>query len=144
MKYMQRNIPNASALLLAFAALLLLASPALLAVHADPINPNLSWSPNPIAIGATTTATFGVGDTIPGTSPAQSDPDCPSGAFFTGTLTVTTPGGEISTYTVTGVPCGTQNLTAVYPTAFTAGTGAPSTSTIGKYTASWAEPRPQQ
>ena len=137
MKYMQRNIPNASALLLAFAALLLLASPALLAVHADPINPNLSWSPNPIAIGATTTATFGVGDTIPGTSPAQSDPDCPAGAFFTGTLTVTTPGGLTSSVTETHIACGTQNLSAAYPGAFTPGTGAPSTGTSGTYTAEW-------
>src|SRR3984885_10246795 len=134
MKYMQRNIPNASALLLAFAALLLLASPALLAVHADPINPNLSWSPNPIAIGATTTATFGVGDTIP----AQSDPDCPAGAFFTGTLTVTTPGGLTSSVTETHIACGTQNLSAAYPGAFTPGTGAPSTSTSGTYSATWA------
>ena len=138
MKYMQRNIPNASALLLAFAALLLLASPALLAVHADPINPNLSWAPNPINVGATTTATFGVGDTIPGTSPPQSDPDCPAGAFFSGVLTVTTPGGLTSTYTVTSVPCGTQNLSAAYPAAFTAGSGAPSTISIGTYTANWA------
>ena len=137
MKYMQRNIPNASALLLTFAALLLLATPALLAVRADPINPNLSWAPNPINVGATTTATFGVGDTIPGTSPAVSDPDCPSGDFFTGTLTVTTPGGLTSSVTETNIPCGTQNLSAVYPTAFTPGSGAPSTGTAGTYTAEW-------
>jgi len=107
-------------------------------VHADPINPNLSWTPNPINVGATTTATFGVGDTIPGTSPPVSDPDCPAGAFFTGTLTVTTPGGLTSTVTETHIACGTQNLQAVYPTAFTAGSGAPSTSTSGTYTAQWA------
>jgi hypothetical protein len=134
MKYMQRNIPNASALLLAFAALLLLATPALLAVHADPINPNLSWAPNPIAIGATTTATFGVGDTVPG---GASDPDCPAGQTFTGTLTVTTPGGKTSSVTETAIPCGTQNLNAIYPTAFTPGTGAPNTGTAGTYTAEW-------
>jgi hypothetical protein len=138
MKYMQRNIPNASALLLAFAALLLLAAPALLAVNAHPINPNLSWAPNPIAIGGTTGATFGVGDTIPGISPAQSDPDCPAGAFFTGTLTVTTPGGLTSSITETSIPCGTQNLSAAYPAAFTPGTGSPSTSTSGTYSATWA------
>jgi hypothetical protein len=135
MKYMQRNIPSAKALLLSFAALLLLASPALLAVSANPINPNLSWAPNPIAIGATTTATFGVGDTVPG---GASDPDCPAGAFFSGTLTVTTPGGLTSTVTETSIACGTQNLSAVYPTAFTAGSGAPSTSTSGTYSAEWA------
>jgi hypothetical protein len=137
MRYTQRNVPNASALLLAFAALLLLASPALLAVHADPINPNLSWSPNPISIGATTTATFGVGDTIPGTSPPQSDPDCPAGDTFTGTLTVTMPNGKTSSVTETAIPCGTQNLTAIYPTAFTSGSGAPSTNIAGTYTAEW-------
>ena len=71
---MQRNVPNASALLLAFAALLLLATPALLAVRADPINPNLSWSFNAPPENATNTATFGVGDTIPGTSPLSLTP----------------------------------------------------------------------
>jgi hypothetical protein len=134
MKYMQRNIPNASALLLAFAALLLLATPAILAVRADPIQPNLSWSPNPINIGGTTTATFGVADTVPG---GASDPDCPAGDFFTGTLTVTTPGGLTSSVTETNIPCGTQTLHAAYPAAFTPGTGAPSTSTSGTYVTEW-------
>src|ERR1700722_688751 len=137
MKYLQRNAPNASALLLAFAALLLLATPALLAVRADPINPNLSWAPNPTFQGQPTTASFGVGDTIPGSSPPTSDPDCPSGAFFSGTLTVTTPGGLTSSVSVTNVPCGTQNLHATYPSGFTPGTGAPSTITLGTYTAAW-------
>jgi hypothetical protein len=104
-------------------------------VAAAPISPNLSWANPSIPVGSTNTATFGVADTLP---TGGSDPDCPSGAFFTGTLTVTTPGGLTSTYSVTSIPCGTQNLSAVYPTAFTAGSGAPSTSTLGTYTASWA------
>ena len=139
MKHLHRNAPNATALILAFGALLLLATPALLAVHADPINPNLSWSPDLIndPLHQTTTATFGVGDTIPGSSPPASDPDCPSGDFFSGTLTVTTPLGKTSTYTVSNVACGTQNLSAVYPTDFTPGTGAPNTIVYGGYTAEW-------
>ena len=51
---------------------------------------------------------------------------------------MTTPGGLISSVTETNIPCGTQNLSAVYPTAFTPGTGAPSTSTSGTYSATWA------
>ena len=137
MKHLQRNIPNAGALVLAFAALLLLTTPALLAVHADPINPNLSWAPNPVIFSGTTTAIFGVGDTIPGISPAQSDPDCPAGDTFTGTLTVTMPNGKTSSVAETSIPCGTQNLTAVYPTAFTPGTDTPNTIIPGAYTAEW-------
>jgi hypothetical protein len=104
-------------------------------VAADPIAPNLNWTSTSITAGSTNTATFGVADTLPG---GASDPDCPAGAFFSGTLTVTTPGGLTSTYTVTNVPCGTQTLSAVYPTAFTAGSGAPSTATTGTYTGVWA------
>src|SRR5580658_8146475 len=113
MKIAEGNVTNASALLLTFAALLLLATPALIAVRADPIQPNLNWNPGSVTAGGTTTATFGVADTLPGTSPPQSDPDCPLGAFFSGTLTVTTPGGLTSTVSVSNIPCGTQNLSAV-------------------------------
>jgi hypothetical protein len=135
MKYTQRNVPNASAPLLTLAALLLLATPALLAVRADPINPNLSWKYSLAVAGGTNTATFGVANQIPS---GGSDPDCPAGATFSGTLTVTTPGGLTSTYSVSNIACGTQNLTAVYPTQFTPGTGAPRMSTSGTYTAIWA------
>jgi len=114
--------------------LLLLATPALLAVRADPINPNLSWFHEVFPQTDTTTATFGVADTVPG---GASDPDCPSGDFFTGTLTVTTPSGQTSSVTKTNVPCGTQNLTAIYPTDFAPGTGTPDTNTVGTYTAAW-------
>src|SRR5580704_15403779 len=121
------------------APLLALVSLGLLAmlpfVTAHPINANLNWNPGSFAAGGTTTATFGVADMLVG---GGSDIDCPAGAYFSGTLTVTTPGGLTSTYTVTNVPCGTQNLSAVYPTAFTAGTGAPSTTTAGTYTGNWA------
>jgi hypothetical protein len=105
---------------------------------AHPITPNLNWSSSGSAIttGGTNTASFGVAQYLVGTS--NPDLDCPPGAFFSGTLTVTTPGGQTSTYSVTNVPCGTQNLFAVYPTAFTAGTGAPSTNTNGTYTGTWA------
>jgi hypothetical protein len=51
---------------------------------------------------------------------------------------VTTPGGLTSTHSVTDVPCGTQNLSAVYPTQFTAKSHAPINSTTGTYTADWA------
>ena len=105
-------------------------------VAADPISPNLTWSSSSIPQGSTTTATFGVAQYLTGTT--NPDPDCPPGQTFTGTLTVTTPGGLTSTVTETAVPCGTQNLSAVYPTGFTAGTGVPSTSTTGTYSATWA------
>jgi hypothetical protein len=104
-------------------------------VAAHPIDPSLNWANTSIIGGATNTATFGVADLLPGGGP---DSDCPPGATFSGTLTVTTPGGLTSTYSVSGVPCGTQNLTAVYPTAFTAGTGSPSTLTAGTYAGVWA------
>src|SRR5580698_6384819 len=123
------------------APLLALVSLGLLAmlpfVTAHPINANLNWSSSGSGIitGGTNTANFGVADMLVG---GGSDIDCPAGAFFSGTLTVTTPGGLTSTYSVTNVPCGTQNLSAVYPTAFTAGTGAPSTATAGTYTGLWA------
>jgi hypothetical protein len=135
MKIAEGNVTNASALLLTFAALLLLATPALIAVRADPIQANLNWNPGSITAGGFTTATFGVADMLPGGGP---DSDCPPGAFFSGTLTVTTPGGLTSTVSVSNVPCGTQNLSAVYPTGFTPGTGAPSTSAAGTYSATWA------
>jgi hypothetical protein len=123
------------------APLLALVSLGLLAmlpfVTAHPINANLNWSSSSSGIitGGTNTATFGVADMLVG---GGSDIDCPAGAFFSGTLTVTTPGGLTSTVMETNVPCGTQNLSAVYPTAFTAGSGAPSTATAGTYTANWA------
>jgi len=104
-------------------------------VAADPISPNLNWTNTSITAGSTNTATFGVANQLP---TGGNDPDCPPGATFSGTLTVTTPGGLTSTYSVTNVPCGTQTLSAVYPTAFTAGTGAPSTTTVGTYTGVWA------
>jgi hypothetical protein len=104
-------------------------------VAADPINANLNWASTSIAAGSPNTATFGVASTLVG---GGSDIDCPTGQFFSGVLTVTTPGGKTSTFTVTNVPCGTQNLTAVYPTAFTPGSGAPSTASVGTYTANWA------
>ncbi|MDA4113254.1 MAG: hypothetical protein OK474_04325 [Thaumarchaeota archaeon] len=104
---------------------------------AHPIDANLNWSSSSSGIitGGTNTATFGVANMLPG---GGSDIDCPTGAFFSGVLTVTTPGGLTSTYTVTNIPCGTQNLTAIYPTDFTPGSGAPSTTTSGTYTANWA------
>jgi hypothetical protein len=121
------------------APLLALVSLGLLAmlpfVTAHPINANLNWSPGSFAAGGTTTATFGVADMLVG---GGSDSDCPAGAFFSGTLTVTTPGGLTSTFSVTNVPCGTTTLTAVYPTAFTPGSGAPSTISVGTYTGVWA------
>ena len=122
--------------ILALVSLGLLAMLPFAAAH--PIQANLNWSSSASGIitGGTNTATFGVADVLPGTT--TSDIDCPAGAYFSGTLTVTTPGGLTSTYTVTNVPCGTQNLSAVYPTAFTAGTGAPSTTTAGTYTGNWA------
>lgn len=104
-------------------------------VAAHPIDPSLNWTNTTIPAGATNTATFGVADMLPAGGP---DSDCPPGATFTGTLTVTTPGGLTSTYSVSGIACGTQNLTAVYPTSFTAGSGAPSTASVGTYAGVWA------
>ena len=103
-------------------------------VSAAPINPNLSWSPNPTTVGGTTTATYGVNSVTP---TGASDPDCPAGQTFTGTLTVTepAPASGVSTVTVGSTPCGTTNLTSVYPTAFT---GVASTATCGTYAAVWA------
>ena len=122
--------------ILALVSLGLLAMLPFAAAH--PIQANLNWSSSASGIitGGTNTASFGVADTLPGGN--QTDIDCPSGAFFSGTLTVMTPGGLTSTYSVTNVPCGTQNLSATYPSAFTAGTGAPSTVTAGTYTGTWA------
>src|SRR5271170_8314242 len=105
--------------LLALVSIGLLAMFPFVAVHA--ITPSLTWANPVIPQTGTNTATFGLADTLPAGGP---DADCPPGAFFSGTLTVTTPGGLTSTFTVTNVPCGTVNLTAVYPTDFTAGTGA--------------------
>jgi hypothetical protein len=119
-------------------ALLALAGTAFVpAVLAHPINANLTWLPDPITSGSTTTATFGVNDVTPGPSPV-SDPDCPSGDTFTGTLTVVTPApsSSSSTFTVsTPTPCGTTGLTATYPTNFV---GNPSTVECGVYSATWA------
>ena len=114
--------------------LVVLASMAFLpAVHADPINANLVWSPDPTTQGGTSTATFGVNDVTTTGSP---DPDCPAGDMFSGTLTVVEPDGVSSaSYSVTNVACGTTNLTAVYPTAFT---GTAGTSQCGVYMATWA------
>src|SRR5580693_9278332 len=108
--------------ILALVSLGLLAMLPFAAAH--PIQANLNWSSSASGIitGGTNTASFGVADMLVG---GGSDIDCPAGAYFSGTLTVTTPLGQTSTYSVTNVPCGTQNLSAVYPTAFTAGTGAP-------------------
>jgi hypothetical protein len=106
------------------------------AVFAMPINPNLSWSPNPTASGSTTTATFGVNDVTP-TTPPTPDGDCPSGDTFTGTLTVTEPAPAlgVATYAVAATPCGDVTLSAVYPTAFT---GVAATTECGVYTATWS------
>ncbi|MDA4113423.1 MAG: hypothetical protein OK474_05185 [Thaumarchaeota archaeon] len=103
--------------------------------QAHPIDANLLWTPSQVQASTTTTATFGVADTTPGGS---SDPDCPAGSTFSGTLTVTTPTGSTSTFTVSNVPCGTTNLAAVYPTDFTSGTGAPDTTQLFRYNATWA------
>jgi hypothetical protein len=124
------------------ASLLALLSLGLLAmlpfVGAHPISPNLNWGStgSGIPTGGTVTANFGVADVLPGTT--TPDVDCPAGAFFSGTLTVTTPGGLPSTFTVNNVPCGTQDLHAIYPTQFTALSHAPANSTTGTYTADWA------
>jgi hypothetical protein len=104
-------------------------------VAAMPIQPNLSWNHPSIPQGSSNAATFGVSKTLPN---GTSDPDCPSGQTFTGTLTVTTPAGKTSTVSETAVPCGTQNLSATYPSGFTAGTGVPSTSALGTYNSTWA------
>jgi hypothetical protein len=130
----RRSFQDAGTFLLASVALILCLTPTLTTAQATLANADLSWNPSPTQIGSTTTATFGVADTLPG---GGSDPDCPAGATFSGTLTVTTPHGNTSTFTVTNVPCGTTNLTAVYPTDFTPGTGAPSTNQLFKYNATW-------
>jgi hypothetical protein len=93
---------------------------------ASPANANLSWNPPVIFEGQTTTATYGV--------PVNTD--CPSGDFFTGTLTVTEPFGTgTSSVTQDDIPCGTVDLSAVYPTGFTgtAGTQCPG----GPYSTLW-------
>ncbi len=97
-------------------------SPAL----ASPITANLTWSSQTLTPGSSNTATFGV----------SVDSDCPSGQTFSGTLTVVEPDGiSTSTVTVGATPCGTTNLTAVYPTAFT---GVAGTTELGTYSATWA------
>lgn len=111
-------------MLVTVAVLALVLSYATPAVFASPISPVLNWSPNPIAKGGTTTATYGV----------ASDADCPG--TFSGTLKVVEPDG-ISTATVTvgTTSCGTVTLTSVYPTAFT---GTKGTTECGTYTATWS------
>jgi hypothetical protein len=121
-----------SAPILALLSLGLLVALPLAAAH--PINANLNWTSTSIPAGSTNTATFGVADMLVG---GGSDIDCPAGDTFSGTLTVTTPGGLTSSVTETNIPCGTQNLSAVYPTDFAPGTGAPSTTTVGTYSAAW-------
>ena len=108
-------------------ALLALASMAFVpAALASPINPNLTWNPNPIAQGLTTTATYGV----------ATDSDCPSGQTFAGTLTVVEPDGvSTSSISVGATACGTTNLSAAYPTAFT---GVEGTTECGLYAATWS------
>ena len=109
----------------AIAALLVFAGSALVpSVFAAPISPKLNWSPNPVTTpGTATTATVTV----------SVDADCPTGAFFSGTITVTTPSAGVATYSVGSTPCGT-NVNAVYPTQFT---GTASTTACGTYTAEW-------
>jgi hypothetical protein len=103
------------------------------AVYAAPINSNLVWSPDPTSQGGTSTATFGVNDV---TTTGASDPDCPAGDTFSGTLTVVEHDGiSTSTVSVGATPCGTTNLTAVYPTQFT---GVAGTTECGVYSATWA------
>ena len=94
-------------------------------VAASPITANLNWSSQSIPAGSTNTATYGV----------AIDADCPVGQTFSGTLTVVEPDG-ISTATVVvgATPCGTTNLTSVYPTTFT---GTAGTTQLGTYTATW-------
>ena len=135
MRITNGNVMNASTIFLGLTALMLLAAPALMAVNVTPNQRKPKLVPPSITAGGSTTANFGVADMLVG---GGSDADCPAGAFFSGTLTVTTPGGLTSSVTVTNVPCGTQNLSAVYPTGFTPGTGAPSTAAAGTYTAVWA------
>jgi hypothetical protein len=113
----------------------LFVTPTLISAGAASSTADLSWNPTQIQIGQTTTATFGVPDALQGGVP---NPDCPAGATFSGILTVTMPHGNTSTFTVSDVPCGTTDLTAVYPTDFTPGTGAPSTDQIFRYNATCA------
>lgn len=103
-------------------------------VAAHPISANLNWTPPNGGTDLGNSATFGVADMLPG---GGSDSDYPAGAFFSGVLTVTTPDGLTSTYSVTNVPCGIQTLSAAYPSAFTAGTGTPATGIQGTYTGTW-------
>jgi len=119
---------------IALVPVLLLASMAFMpAVYAAPIRANLVWLPDPTSQGGTSTATFGVNDV---TTTGAPDPDCPAGDTFDGTLTVVEPDGvSTSSYSLTSVPCGSINLTAVYPTAFT---GTAGTSQCGIYMATWA------
>jgi len=131
----RRNFLDAETLLLASAALILFGTPMLMTARAAPMGASLSWNPDKTQIGTTTIATFGVADTLPGGS---SNPACPAGATFSGTITVTTPNGRTSTLTVNDIPCGSTALNAVYPTDFTPGTGVPNTGQILVYSATWA------
>lgn len=107
------------------AAISLLAGLITPVAFASPINPNLTWAPNPIAVGGTTTATFGV----------STDADCPSGTY-TGTLTVTDPASVSHSFTGNPVTaaCGVTNNSAIFPNDFT---GGANTRTCGTYTATW-------
>jgi hypothetical protein len=91
-----------------------------------PYDSVLGWSHGDgIVQGSTITATFGFG--VSGY--------CLTGYTFSGNLTVTEPDGvSVATVSVKDVPCGTTDLTAVYPTGFT---GTAGTSELGTYTAVW-------
>jgi hypothetical protein len=93
------------------------------------IAPRLLWTPPLVYPGSpeqTTNATYGV----------EPNSECPFGDFFSGTLTVTEPDGtSVSSVTQTDIPCGTVDLTTVYPSGFT---GTAGTSECGPYAAVWA------
>jgi hypothetical protein len=96
---------------------------------AHPIIAKLQWAPNNITTpGTPTVATFGV----------DIDADCPSGQTFAGVVTVTTPGGAVSTYTQSAIACGSVTIMQTYPTGFTNVVGTGNTNTCGVYTATWA------
>jgi len=94
MKYLQRNVPNAGVLLLASAALLLLMTPSVLAVHADPTNSNPSRAHN---VTPPTDATSGHAEFTPGPAPYS--------------VTFTQTGIPIEPYYIWGVTVGSHFYT---------------------------------
>ena len=97
---------------------------------ASPLTATLTWTPNPNPTP---------GSAEIGTVNVQQDSDCPSGQTYSGTLTVTPPGGSpVSTATIPATPCGTAVTGLTYGGTDTDFSPEGSTLVCGTYVGEWA------